>query len=365
MQERRIVITGGGTGGHIYPGIAIAREIDARFPDANLLFIGTADRLEAVLVPREGYPLETITVSFLPRKISPKLMTFLPKLTQGIFQAINILRNFRAQAVVGTGGFVTGPVIIAAYLLRIPTIIVEENSLPGLTTRVLARFATEIHLVFPESVAYFKNREKLFVTGNPVRQKSEIDVQQAYKDWGLREDDKTILIIGGSQGAHSINLAMIDALRYLPENLNIIFQTGVNDYEYVKEKCRDFINVKVKEFIYDMNAAYQMSDLVICRAGAGTISELASYGVPAIFIPFRYASENHQEYNARSVANAGGGRIIIETELSGKSLAEAIIELLEHPHKLSQMSESIKTLARPDAAKIVVDHLIELCKSEE
>jgi len=348
----KVIIAGGGTGGHIYPGIAIAQEFRRRNQNAEVIFVGTARGLESRIVPREGFRLELIEVAALKRvSVASKLksLTLLP----GSFAAVrSLLRRFRPEVVIGVGGYASGPVVLTAALMGVPTMIAEQNALPGFTNRVLASFVKAAALSFEEANQFFGTRGE--VTGNPVREE--------FFQIGERKRVGTVnvLITGGSQGARAINEAMIGALETLAplkDRLAIVHQSGEADFERVKAAyaMRPELKAEVKPFIEQMAREFEKSDLVICRAGATTVAELAAAGRGAIFIPFPFAADDHQRKNAEAVANAGAGRVILQAELTADRLAGEVCELVDHPERLEEMAQAGRKLARRDAAKRVVD----------
>lgn len=350
----RVLIAAGGTGGHIYPGIAVAQEIMRRNPEAKVRFVGTARGLETKLVPKAGFELTLIdsaglkNVSFVARM---KGVVILPK---SFVTAGRVIREFRPDVVVGAGGYVSGPVVLMAALMRRPTLVMESNALPGWTNRVLARFVNRAAVSFEQALPYF--RGKAVVTGNPVRREFfEIPAKR-------HEPGKlSLLIFGGSQGARAINEAMVAALpglKALPLDLRIKHQTGPADFEKVKAGYAAAgwnEHAEVTSYIDNIMSDFAATDLVICRAGATTTAELIAAGKASIMIPFPYAADDHQRKNAEALQAAGAARMIVQQELSGERLVKEIEELTREPQQVARMEEASRKLAHGDAAVAAVD----------
>jgi UDP-N-acetylglucosamine--N-acetylmuramyl-(pentapeptide) pyrophosphoryl-undecaprenol N-acetylglucosamine transferase len=352
------MIAAGGTGGHIYPGIAVANEIKQREPDSVVRFVGTAKGLEKKLVPEAGFELSLIKSTGLKNvgmtgKIKGALL-----LPRGFFEAWKLIKDFRPDVVVGAGGYVSGPVLLMAYFMGVPTMAMESNALPGFTNRKLARFIDKAALSFPEAQEYFNG--KGVITGNPVRREF-FDIEPKPQE----EGEFHLLIFGGSQGASAINNAMIEALQFLDaylERLHITHQTGESDLEGVRKGYADagWAGADVRPYISDMVAAFAESDLVICRAGATTCAELAAAGKAAVMVPLPTAADDHQRKNAEALQTAGAATMILQAELSGERLAGEIKTLADAPEKLNAMAEAARKLAKAEAAKITVDMIEEL-----
>ncbi len=343
----RVIIAGGGTGGHIYPGIAIAQEFRRRNQNAEVIFVGTARGLESRIVPREGFRLELIDVAALKRVSMSSKLRSLALLPRSFAAVRSLVRAFRPEVVIGVGGYASGPVVLTAALMGVPTMIAEQNALPGFTNRVLARFVKAAALSFEEAKRFFGSKGE--VTGNPVRE--EFFQIGERKTGGV----VNVLITGGSQGARAINDAMIGALETLAaigDRLSIVHQSGEADHERVRAAyaTRPELKAEVKPFIEQMSKEFEKSDLVICRAGATTVAELAAAGRGAIFIPFPYAADDHQRKNAEAVARAGAGRVILQAELTAEKLAQEVSELVSNPGRLEEMARAGRKLARRDAA---------------
>lgn len=349
-----VLIAAGGTGGHIYPGIAVAQEIMRRDPESKVRFVGTARGLETKLVPQAGFELTLIDSAGLKNVSLVARMKGVVILPKSFVEAGRVIREFRPDVVVGAGGYVSGPVVMMAALMRRPTLVMESNALPGWTNRVLARFVNRAAVSFEQALPYF--RGKAVVTGNPVRREFfEIPAKR-------HEPGKlSLLIFGGSQGARAINEAMVAALpslKKLPVELRIKHQTGPADFEKVKAGYAAAgwnEHAEVCSYIDNMMNDFAEADLVICRAGATTTAELIAAGKASIMIPFPYAADDHQRKNAEALQEAGAARMIVQQELSGERLAKEIEEVVQRPERLSQMEEASRKLARGDAAVAAVD----------
>jgi UDP-N-acetylglucosamine--N-acetylmuramyl-(pentapeptide) pyrophosphoryl-undecaprenol N-acetylglucosamine transferase len=362
----RIIIAGGGTGGHIYPGISLAREFLKRNSDAEILFVGTKKGLENMILPREGLPLKRIWVGGLMGRFSMRKIVSFFKLPIGLLQSLALLLRHRPDMVIGVGGYVAGPVVLCASLLRIPIVIQEQNLVPGFTNKVLGRFADRIAVSFHESREYFP-ADRVVFTGNPVRR----EILEKLKESSVREDRGffTVFVFGGSQGALNINNALCAALDFLEDykgSLRIIHQTGRGYEEQMKEGYRKKgFQADVRPFIYNIVDIYKEADLIICRAGATTVSELMVAGRASILIPLPTAAANHQEMNARRLKDAGAAEMILEKDLSGESLAEKIVGLIEKREKLKDMEKKIRAMAVTDAAERIVDICFDVLKERK
>ncbi len=350
------MIAGGGTGGHIYPGVAIAQEFRRRNPATSITFIGTARGLETKVIPREGFQLELIEVSALKRVGLFAQIRGLLLLPASFLAVRSLIKRIAPDVVIGVGGYASGPVVLIASLMGVPTLVAEQNALPGFTNRTLARFVRAAAITFEEARQYFGDKAE--ITGNPVR--AEFFAVQP------KEPGETIqiLITGGSQGARAINDAMIGAIpmltaeRQQAEGVSLSFthQTGEKDYDRVRATyLENGIKAEVKPFLEAIVEAFANADLVVCRAGATTVAELAAAGKPALMIPFPYAADDHQRKNAEAVERAGAGRMILQTELSPERLVQELLWLARSSQQLKRMAEAGKQLAHPDAAARVVD----------
>jgi UDP-N-acetylglucosamine--N-acetylmuramyl-(pentapeptide) pyrophosphoryl-undecaprenol N-acetylglucosamine transferase len=353
----KVLIAAGGTGGHIFPGIAVAKEIMRRDPESEVLFVGTARGLEIKIVPDNGFQLSLINSAGLKNVGLIGKVQGLSVLPRSFLEARRIIRQFRPHVVVGAGGYVSGPVLLMAAIMGVPTLVMDSNALPGFTNRQLARFVERAALTFDEAVPFFG--EKGVVTGNPVRHEFfDVPAKKA-------SDKFHVLIFGGSQGAQAINNAMIDALPVLSEHadhLAITHQTGEADFEKVRNAYNDsaFASADVRPFISDMFDEFAKADLIISRAGATTCAEIAAAGRGAIMVPLPTAADDHQRKNAEALQNAGAAKMILQSELTGEQLAVEIGALLSDREHVSAMADAAKKIARPDAAAATVDIIEEL-----
>jgi UDP-N-acetylglucosamine--N-acetylmuramyl-(pentapeptide) pyrophosphoryl-undecaprenol N-acetylglucosamine transferase len=354
-----MLIAGGGTGGHVFPGIALAEEVVTRHPGNDVVFVGTARGLEATVVPEAGFPVELIDVKGLKGKGFMGVLLNLLLIPGAFLQSWRILRRWRPDVVVGVGGYASGPVVLMAWLLRIPTAVQEQNAVAGLTNRLLGRFVEAAFTAFPEAARLFPAR-KVYQLGNPIRR----TLMENFMRPEVDHDRPRVLVFGGSQGAHALNMRVLEALPHLAdlrETIKITHQTGARDREYVEKGYRACGFVPdVREFIHDMSAAYAESDLVVCRAGATTLSELTVCKKPSILVPFPAAADNHQVVNARSLADVGAAVMIEEKDLTGELLAAEVRSILAHPERREQMSRAAGRLGSPQAAKEIADVLADL-----
>ena len=353
----KVLIAAGGTGGHIYPGIAVAKEILRRDASSEILFVGTARGLETKIVPANNFQLAVINSAGLKNVGFAGKVKGLFVLPKSFLEARTLIKEFKPDVVVGAGGYVSGPVLLTAALMKTPTLVMDSNALPGFTNRRLAPFITKAALTFAEALPYFG--AKGIVTGNPVRKEFfEIPAK-------MRGDRTHILIFGGSQGARAINNAMADALGFLPaEKLQITHQTGEFDYEKIAEiyKRAEWQTADVRPYISNMVEEFAKADLVICRAGATSCAELAAAGKASIMIPLPTAADDHQRKNAEALQKAGAARMILQRDLSGESLANEILSLINSPEIISRMEAAAKSLARSDAAEVTVNLIEDLVK---
>ena len=349
----RVIIAAGGTGGHIFPGVAIANEINRRDPTTSILFVGTARGLESKIVPRAGFKLELIKVGALKGVSIFERIKSLVGLPMSFVDALRILKRFKPDIVIGVGGYSSGPTLLIAALRRTPTMIVEPNAMPGFTNRVLAWFVDAAALSFADAQRYFGSRG--VVTGNPVR----VDFARLAKK--QRAEKLHVLIFGGSQGAHAINTAVIEALPLMASNrdrFSFTHQTGERDYESVKEGyvAAGFGQAAdVRPFIHDMADQFERADVLICRSGATTVAEVAAAGKAAIFIPFPFATDDHQRKNAEAFVRVGAGRMILQKDLTARRLAQELTRLIENPGEIDRMEEESRGLARIDSTERAVD----------
>jgi UDP-N-acetylglucosamine--N-acetylmuramyl-(pentapeptide) pyrophosphoryl-undecaprenol N-acetylglucosamine transferase len=359
----KIIMSGGGTGGHIYPAIAIANEIKSRFPQADILFVGAQDKMEMQKVPQAGYPIKGLWIAGIQRKLTLQNAMFPFKLISSLSKSFGIVRKFRPDVVIGTGGFASGAVLKVASMLGIPTVIQEQNSFPGITNKLLAKKAHKICVAYQNLDRFFP-KEKMILTGNPVRQ-DLISVNEKRNEalhyFKLGENKKTILVLGGSLGARRINQLIAKELEWLlSQNLQIIWQCGklyFDEYKHFSEKE----NVQVVAFIDRMDFVYAAADFVISRSGASSVSELCIIGKPVIFIPSPNVAEDHQTKNAQAIVDKQGAILMKESQLDTdfESVFEALVNDKE---KQKFLSNNIKHLALPNATKQIVDEIVKLIK---
>jgi len=363
MRKLKFIVSGGGTGGHIYPAIAIANELKSRFPDAEFLFVGAKDKMEMQKVPQAGYAINGLWISGLQRKLTLDNSLFPIKLLSSLLKSRTIIKNFKPDVVIGTGGFASGPLLQMANSLDIPTVIQEQNSYPGITNKLLSKKANKICVAYQNLDRFFP-KEKIVFTGNPVRQ-DILDVDskrsEALSYFNLDENKKTVLIIGGSLGSRRINQLIAKEIDFLRNNnLQIIWQCGnlyMADYKHFSE----VENVQVISFIDRMDLIYAAADFVISRAGASSVSELCLVGKPTIFIPSPNVAEDHQTKNANAIVEKNGALLLKESELDEKF--ESVFNKLIHDENLqNSLRQNMKKLAMPNATKDIVEEIIKLIK---
>ena len=367
----RILVAGGGTAGHVFPAIAVATEL-TRQADVEPVFVGVPDRLEARLVPRAGFRIHEIAAVSVPRRPSPRLLTVPFAVRRSVAECERILRDEQAAAVVTFGGYVSFPLDRAAKKLDLPLVIHEQNAVPGLTNRIASRWADRIAVTFPGSADRFPHPERCAVTGDPVREDllaldRDADRVSARERFGLDPDVPTLLVFGGSQGARSLNRAVIDAhARWNVESLQVLHAAGrtlhdeaVEAWEPVRA-ARPGIHVEVVDFIDDMAQAYAAADVVVCRAGATSIAELTVLGLPAILVPYPHATGDHQTLNARALEQTGGAAVVEDRDLDGAALVSAAEPLLTETDHHARMAAASRAFGRPDAAANVARLVLEL-----
>ncbi|NLY42436.1 MAG: undecaprenyldiphospho-muramoylpentapeptide beta-N-acetylglucosaminyltransferase [Clostridiaceae bacterium] len=367
----KIIFAGGGTAGHINPAIAIASYICARHKDCDILFIGTKEGMENKLVPREGYNIRYINIKGFRRKLSFENFIVIKELFKGIMQARSIIRQFKPDIVVGTGGYVSGPVVWNASLMKIPTLIHEQNVFPGVTTKILSHFADVVAISFDESRKYLKTNKKIVLTGNPIRQTIiDTDRHTARMRLGLNYNP-FILVFGGSLGADKINSTLIEYIKKIrnDKSVQLMFGTGERYYKSVLDTLnRQGIDVsklehiRVLPYIHDMDNAMAAADLVVCRAGAITLSEITAMGKPALLIPSPNVTNNHQEYNARALEKQGAAIVIREQELNGEVLYDKIHGLLKDRRALNNMGKNSYSMGITNATEKIYNIIAELIK---
>jgi UDP-N-acetylglucosamine--N-acetylmuramyl-(pentapeptide) pyrophosphoryl-undecaprenol N-acetylglucosamine transferase len=356
----RFLFAGGGTGGHLFPSIAVAERIRKILPEAEFMFVGTKSKIEGRIVPQLGFNFSPIWIKGFSRKLNFDNLLFPLKLVVSLVQSLLINIKFKPKVAIGSGGYVSGPAIWGASVLGAKVILLEQNSYPGITTKLLERYASEIHLSFEDSKKYFKNKNILNFTGNPVRESLiRINRQDALKHFGLDPAKKTLLILGGSLGAGSINKTIEYFINNnYPSDINIIWQTGkdyFNFYKHLNSK-----NIIIKDFIDDMNLAYSACDLLVSRAGATTIAEIIVLGIPAILIPSPNVAENHQFYNAKSLSDRNAA-ILLEDNRLHDTFAENVLKVLMDKSVLEEISHNVRSLYKVNAAELIANNAIDYC----
>jgi len=359
----RVVIAGGGTGGHLYPGIAVARELLARRADAEISFAGTSKGIEARVVPREGFPLDVIRSGGLKGKSIVDRARGASLLPASLLDAWRVLSRRRPDLVIGVGGYSSGPVVLTASLRGIPTMLLEQNAVPGLTNRLLARVVDAAAVTFDATTSYFGS--KAFVSGHPIRPEFLAAVGSSQESAHDEQNSGTrILVFGGSQGAHAINVAMVEAAPRLAAGgspLRLVHQTGARDVEMVRTAYREAgLQAGVEPFLYDMGRQLGQADVIVCRAGATTLAEITAAGKAAILIPLPTATDDHQRRNAEALAAAGAAELLLQPEATGAVLADRVLALIGDRARRTQMARAARSLARPDAARVIVDRVLEL-----
>ena len=359
-----VLIAGGGTGGHLYPGIAVAREIRRRMPDAQITFVGTTAGIESRVIPRERFALETIRSAGLKGKSVASVARGIALLPASAFDAWRAISRRRPSIVIGVGGYSSGPVVLLAALRGIPTLLMEQNAMPGVTNRLLARFVRAAAVTYDESSRFFAGRA--FLAGNPVRPEffgGEHDEHGSPRDVDQRRAAR-VLVFGGSQGAHAINVAMVEAAPRLvaaAPGLEITHQTGERDLEMVRDGYgRAGLQARVEPFLYAMDREMKAADVIVCRAGATTLAELTAAGRPSILIPLPTATDDHQRKNAEALVVNGAARMIEQRSLTGELLAAEVAALAGNEAEHRAMSAAARRMAKPDAARVIVDRILEL-----
>jgi UDP-N-acetylglucosamine--N-acetylmuramyl-(pentapeptide) pyrophosphoryl-undecaprenol N-acetylglucosamine transferase len=357
VSAKSLIIAGGGTGGHVLAGVAVADSWKQSYgEDARILFVGARGGIEEKLVPRAGYPLELLELGSLNRvSLSRKLKTLF-QLPLSLFKSAQIILKQRPDAVLGVGGYASGPLVLMARVLALfglshaKTAILEQNSVPGLTNRILGRAVHQVFSAFPGMEKHF-NPGKLQVTGNPVR---AAVVEAGSRAIAGDSEIFTVFVFGGSQGAIGINTLVLDALPFLKDRLSrlrFVHQTGEKDFERVKQAYSESgVLARVEKFIYDMPEVYMEASLVVCRSGSSTLSEIAAVGKPSVLVPFPFASDNHQEHNARIFTNAGAAFLLVQSKATGEDLAKIIRELMDHPNQREELGKRVRSFFKPDSA---------------
>lgn len=354
----RVILAGGGTGGHLFPGLAVAREFQRRDPESEILFVGTAQGIEFRVLPKEGFKLETLTVKGIKGRGLRGWLDAAYGVPASLLRSRAILKNFRPDCVVGLGGYASGPMLVAAKLARIRCAIMEQNLRPGFTNQLLGRWADRVLTSYPKSAEFFPGAQ-VVETGNPVRWRDLPAV--------AKKDKFSLLIFGGSAGARRINYAVVEALKTLTDLKDEIFvthQTGALDYAAIREAYASLpVAAEVTPFIEAMDEAYAAADLVLCRAGATTVAELTAFGKPAILVPYPYAIYDHQRGNAQALQDQGAAEMILDQELTGPILAEKIRGYLSDRARLARMAAAARAVGRPDAAARIVDECYALARA--
>ena len=364
-EPLRVIIAGGGTGGHLYPGIAVARELLARRPDARIVFAGTVRGIETSVVPREGFALELIRSGGIKGKSIIGRARGAALVPIGLLDGWRLVSAHRPHLVIGVGGFSSGPVVLAAALRRVPTMLLEQNAVPGLTNRLLAPIVQAAAVTFDHTQAFFGS--KAFVSGNPVRPEffSAARVHpESVHDEASGASITGVLVFGGSQGAHAINVAMVEAAEELAAGgpgLRLTHQTGERDLEMVRAAYRRAgLEAEVAPFLFDMGRRIGQADLIVCRAGATTLAEIAAAGKAAILVPLPSATDDHQRKNAEALAATGAAAVLLQAEATGHALAQRILSLAADADARARLERAARALARPDAARVIVDRALEL-----
>lgn len=372
MVERpspcRILLTGGGTGGHIYPALSIAAALREKLPRMELLYVGTEDGLESRLVPRAGIPFVAVAARGLVGKRPGDVLRGVAALCRGTWQARAALRRFRPHVVVGTGGYVSGPVAAAAVLLRIPVALQEQNAVPGVTNRLLSRFAGFVAAAYEESRPCFPKAAPVVVTGNPVRPEVlRADRGESRRRLGIGAGERLVVVFMGSRGSATVNRAVTDMLPRLRgrPGVRVLFGTGEAHYDDVLRRAHALGvapggNVEIRPYIHDMVPVLAAADLVVSRAGAVTLAEVTARGLPAVLIPSPHVTHHHQERNARALAERGAARVLDEAGLTGEALAAAVLGLLEDADRLSRMAAASRRLGRPEALDRIAEGILRL-----
>lgn len=367
MKSHSFIVSGGGTGGHIFPAVAIANAIRKREPEAKILFVGANGKMEMEKVPAAGYEIVGLNITGIKRSLSLSNLLVPIKLWKALRHASRILKSFKPDAVIGVGGYASGAVLYAATGKNIPTLIQEQNSFPGITNRILSKRVDKICVAYDGMEKFFPSK-KIIITGNPVRSEilqPVVQRNEAFKFFDLDETKFTVLVIGGSLGARSINESMANSVKRLTENgIQVIWQTGKGNAEQAKIAASEAgtDNIKVHEFIQRMDLAYACADLVVSRAGAIAVSELCLVKKPSILIPFPFAAEDHQTSNAKALSEKGAAMLIRDDQAKDK-LGMEILNLYSDEQKRNEMKAQIAAFARPAAAELIVDEIFKLIKA--
>lgn len=363
-SKYKYIFAAGGTGGHLFPAVAVAQKILELKPEADILFIGTKNKIEAMAVPALGFKFKTIWISGFSRQFSVKNFLFPLKVIVAYVQSFFINLSFKPKVIVGAGAYVSGPVISAGSTLGAKIMLLEQNNFPGVTNRLLEKKADVIHVSFEDSKNYFRESRKIIVSGNPVRVDFNLmNKSEAIEKYGLDKTKKTLLIIGGSLGAQSINEAVADNIEFFKQkNIQLIWQTGKIYYE--RFKYLESNTIKIYDFIADMNSAYSAGDLILARAGSSTIFEAALLSLAVVFVPSKYVAANHQYHNAKVIKESGAGDLILDDEIK-KELSSKVEELIFDEEKLEDLRTNIKKFAKPNAALEIAQNAIDLAEGKQ
>ena len=364
----RVLIAGGGTSGHIHPALAIADQIKESSPDSQIEFCGTERGLESELVPKAGYVIHKIRARGLPTKPSRKMVAALVEMAAGRRTCISLIRSFRPDVVIGTGGYVCSPLVSAAHAMHVPVLLHEQNAFPGRSNRLLSRHASAVCTSFPGIESYFPKAKQVLFTGNPVKKIFfSIQKEESRRKLGLTKDDFFVLAMGGSLGARTINDAVVELSRLaLPPKTKILLSAGKQQHEELIAKITSANQVlEIREYIYDPEQYMAAADLIICRAGAITCAEVAALGLPSIMIPYPFAAGDHQTSNAMAFVNQNASVMMKDGDVTAVSLLEHVTALAEDRVRLQKMGENAKSLSMPNAALDIANQVMKICKNEE
>ncbi|MCX8010309.1 MAG: undecaprenyldiphospho-muramoylpentapeptide beta-N-acetylglucosaminyltransferase [Ignavibacteria bacterium] len=360
LVQHRILIAAGGTGGHLFPAIAIAEELNLLEPNLKLLFIGTKDKIESKVVPELGFDFKAILIKGMPRKISVSILIFIYQLIVSLIQSALIILKFKPDVALGTGSYVAFPPLFMAKVFNKPIVLAESNSLPGISIKLLSPIANQVHLTFEESKKYLKRKNNVFITGTPVRRSlHSADRNKSAEYFGLSHEKKTILVLGGSLGAKSINEKLLEIYKELNE-YQIIWQTGKNYFNELQSKVEQK-GIYLTQFIDRMDYAFGICDLLISRAGASTIAEIVNLGIASILIPSPNVAENHQYFNAMSLVKQNSAVMILDNE-SSSVLLNKINELMKDDNKLNLLRINSRKIANPNAGKMIANEILKLAR---
>jgi UDP-N-acetylglucosamine--N-acetylmuramyl-(pentapeptide) pyrophosphoryl-undecaprenol N-acetylglucosamine transferase len=360
-NKYKFLFAGGGTGGHLFPAVAVAERIRYKRPEADILFIGTKNKIEGTVVPKLGFKFKSIWVKGFSRGSVLQNLLFPVKLAVSTIQSLFINLSFQPKIAIGSGGYVAGPAIYASYITGAKIMLLESNSYPGVTTRLLEKYADEIHIAFDDSKKYLKNKNRIYLTGNPVRNNLLLtNKDEALRKFRFISGKRTLLVLGGSLGARTINKSIEAGLAFFRRgNIQLIWQTGRNYYEEYKHYAAE--NIYINAFIEDMNAAYSVCDLVVSRAGATTIAEIAALGIPSILIPSPNVAENHQYHNAKFLADMNAAMLVEDKDAESK-LPAIIKNVLFDEEQLNRLRQNARKAGRKDAADVIADRAIKMAE---